>query len=74
MISVTHVPILFHFSYTRGNPFEFYMGLNEVITGIDVGMRGMCVGEKRNITIPPSMGYGNRAVGECMQQPLVLRF
>ena len=38
--------------------------MGKVITGIDVGMKGMCKWERREITIPPSMGYGNRHVGE----------
>ncbi len=29
----------------------------------DQGLLGMCIGEKRKLTIPPELGYGNRAMG-----------
>ena len=29
----------------------------------DQGLLDMCIGEKRKLTIPPELGYGNRAVG-----------
>ena len=44
----------------RDDPFKFTLGTGGVIKGWDVGMRGMCVGEKRKLTIPsPSdLAYG----------------
>jgi len=36
------------------------LGAGQVITGVDKGMRGMCVGEKRKMTIHPDWAYGER--------------
>ena len=46
-----------------GKPFEFRLGVQEVIKGWDVGVEGMRVGGKRTLTIPANMGYGARGAG-----------
>jgi FKBP-type peptidyl-prolyl cis-trans isomerase FkpA len=48
----------FDSSVDRGEPFEFTLGVGEVIQGWDVGVAAMKVGEKVKLTIPPDMGYG----------------
>ena len=53
----------FDSSYDRGEPFETQIGVGQVIKGWDEGVVGMKVGGKRKLTIPPEMGYGDRATG-----------
>lgn len=45
-------------------PYKFRLGGEETIDGLNVGVNGMRVGDRRRLVIPPSMGYGNVAVGE----------
>lgn len=54
---------VFDSSRNFGQPFTFTLGAGQVIKGWDEGLLGMCVGEQRKLTIPPSMGYGDRTVG-----------
>lgn len=54
---------VFDDSHNHGRPFEFVLGRGMVIRGWEEGVLGMCVGEKRRLLVPPSMGYGSHAVG-----------
>jgi hypothetical protein len=49
----------FDSSIRRGKPFSFVVGKGSVIKGWDEGVVGMCVGEKRTLTVPHSLGYGS---------------
>jgi len=44
-------------------PFQFTIGAGMVIKGWDQGILGMKVGGRRHLIIPPSLGYGDQAMG-----------
>lgn len=52
----------FDSSVDRGTPFNFILGIGQVIEGWEKGMEGMKVGEKRKLTIPPEYAYGEGGV------------
>ncbi|CAJ0769364.1 12773_t:CDS:2 [Entrophospora sp. SA101] len=50
----------FDSSIPRGDAFTFTLGVGQVIKGWDDGLKGMCIGEKRKLVIPPDLAYGKR--------------
>lgn len=45
-------------STAQREPFSFTVGSGEIIEGFDQAVRGMAVGETREISIPPEQAYG----------------
>lgn len=64
----------FDSSIDRGQPFQFRLGAGQVIKGWDEGVAGMKVGEKRKLTIPASLGYGDRGAGNVIPPNATLVF
>lgn len=52
------------FSHNRMRTYDTYVGIGWLIPGMDQGLLGMCIGEKRIITIPPFLAYGEEGDGK----------
>ena len=64
----------FDSSVDRGTPFPFSLGAGQVIRGWDEGVAGMKVGGKRELIIPPDLGYGSRGAGGVIPPNATLNF
>lgn len=64
----------FDASYNRGEPLKFRLGVGQVIQGWDQGVQGMKVGGRRQLVIPPHLGYGDRGAGAVIKPGETLIF
>lgn len=65
---------VFDSSVSRGEPIVFTLGSGQVIAGWDQGLVGMKVGGKRQLIIPPDMGYGSQGAGGVIPPNATLIF
>ncbi|KAF6298558.1 FKBP prolyl isomerase 10 [Rhinolophus ferrumequinum] len=65
---------LFDSSYSRNHTYNTYVGQGYIIPGMDQGLQGSCMGERRRITIPPHLAYGENGTGDKIPGSAVLIF
>ena len=59
---------------TAASPLQFRLGTGQVIQGWDQGVEGMKVGGRRQLVIPPHLGYGDRGAGGVIKPGETLIF
>jgi peptidylprolyl isomerase len=64
----------FDSSRDRGQPFRFTLGVQQVISGWDIGVASMRVGGRRTLRLPPEHGYGARGAGGAIPPNATLLF
>lgn len=50
-------------SYSRNHTYNTYIGKGYIIPGMDQGLQGVCMGERRRVVVPPHLAYGENGAG-----------
>ncbi|MEM6553874.1 MAG: FKBP-type peptidyl-prolyl cis-trans isomerase, partial [Planctomycetota bacterium] len=67
-------PTPFHDTRADAQPATLTLGQSPVIRGLELGLRGLQLGESRTITIPPYLAYGSRGVGSLIPPNATLTY
>ena len=79
-LSMTYIGTLadggqqFDSSFRKGRPFQFVIGIGQVIKGWDEGVAQMSLGEKAILKITSDYGYGARGAGGVIPPNADLNF
>lgn len=66
--------VTFDTSYQRNSTYNTYIGMGYVIAGMDQALLNVCMGERRRVTIPPHLAYGDKGAGDVIPPYAVLVF
>ncbi|XP_077407949.1 peptidyl-prolyl cis-trans isomerase FKBP10-like isoform X1 [Vanacampus margaritifer] len=64
----------FDSSHQRGEAKVGLLGEGRLIAGIEKGLLGMCVNERRTVTVPPHLAYGSTGAGDVIPPDATLVF
>lgn len=64
----------FDSSRDRNEPFSFRLGAGEVIAAWDEGVASMRIGGRREVIVPPELGYGAAGLDDLIPPNAWLRF
>ncbi|XP_071375619.1 peptidyl-prolyl cis-trans isomerase FKBP10 [Centroberyx affinis] len=64
----------FDSSHQKGVPKVGLIGEGRIIAGVDKGLQGMCVNERRTVTVPPHLAYGSAGAGDVVPPDTTLVF
>ncbi|XP_035517241.1 peptidyl-prolyl cis-trans isomerase FKBP10 [Morone saxatilis] len=64
----------FDTSYQRNSTYNTYIGMGYVISGMDLALLGVCIGERRRVIIPPHLAYGEQGAGDVIPPSAVVVF
>ncbi len=65
---------VFDSTIERNKPFGFVLGIGEVVDGLNMGVLGMCEGEKRKLKIPPHLAYAEKGLKSIIPPDATLLF
>ncbi|XP_077973398.1 peptidyl-prolyl cis-trans isomerase FKBP9-like isoform X2 [Styela clava] len=64
----------FHSSYDEERTYDTYVGQGWLIRGMDIGLIGSCMKERRTITIPSHLAYGVKGDDKNIPPAATIRF